>query len=225
MSQLISGVAVLEADSAKRIATRYFHPSLTDREKQVIFEKQLFTKISKSLPNFSQISAPADKGKEGGKVVNNEGSNEIVLVDDFVIIVRLVNDLIICVIGNSSFNDLILNEFTNTIFESLKLILNPINKKNCFKKLDQIFLIIDESIENGVILEFDAHHIVSRIQMNVEDSPIATPPGAAGSAGGPSVISTQAVTAALQGLTRGDTETAKSLFQSATQTFGSFFSR
>jgi hypothetical protein len=234
VNQMISGVVVFEADTApKRIAARYFETGtvLAKREAQIAFEKDLISKAVKSCASLSGMISSVDSGArktgtdkdakpagDGGTPVSTE-HNEVVLVDNFIVVLRLSNDVLIAVIARDSQNDLLVAEYLNTLHTCLAQVCGgKISKKKCFDRLDQLFLVIDESIENGVVFEYDANTIVSRINMVSE--PVE---------GAETSDSSRQISASMrQGIAAirsGDTESLRSVFAGAAQSFSSFLGR
>ena len=247
MHQQIAGVAVFEADSAKRIATRYFDSSLRSHESQIAFEKALISKSVKSSPTLAAAgigSAPptttqGDKPAKDGtpSSMRRAGSTdvsavgpvndtaEVVLVDNFIVLLRLVNDVLIAVVANDAQNDLLVNEYLTTLVAAMNQVMhNNISKKKVYDRLDQMFLLIDESVEDGCIFELDPHSIVARIAMNTDtpdgsSTPTTTP-------GAPRPITTStAVRDGLAAIRSGDTESLRSVFAGAAQSFSNFLGR
>ena len=235
MHQRIAGVVILEADTAKRIAARYFDSGLRTFEQQTKFEKDLVSKATKSSAVFAAAgigSTSSEKGKEsiarrGSSVdaasVQGSETAEIVLIDEFFVVLRVVNDVLIAVTARQDQNDLLISEYASTVVSALNLVtVNTVVKKKLFDRLDQVFLILDESLEEGgMIFELDAHNIHSRIAMN-EDAAIATP---ANGGRPPTISASTAVREGIAAISRGDTDSLRSMFSGAAQTFSNFLGR
>jgi hypothetical protein len=239
MHQRIAGVAILEADTAKRIACRYFDHALRTFDQQSKFEKDLVSKAVKSsavlaAAGIGSSTASAEKGKDNstrsGSSVDSAGvqgseSAEIVLLDEFIVVLRLVNDVLIAVTARQDQNDLLVSEYASTVVQTLnRVTLNTVMKKKLFDRLDQVFLILDESVEEGgIIFELDAHNIYSRLSMN-EESATATPTNRP--AGRTPVISAStAVREGIAAISRGDTDSLRSVWAGAAQSFTNFLGR
>jgi len=143
----ISGVAVTDSDGGN-LASKFFHPQL-DKAKRAKFDSELKQKLSKLRDDTSRDVA-------------------IVVVDDFVIQVKQSSDVLLCVIFESSENDLLILGYTESLWRCMSLITgNAITKRKVLDKLDNVFLMIDESCERGIILDDDADSIMSKIEMKV----------------------------------------------------------
>jgi hypothetical protein len=236
MHQRVTGVVVFEADTAKRIAARYYDASLTSFEAQTRLEKEMISKAVKSSAVLSAAgigSGPSgEKLKDGSSVRRQSSSDsiiqgsenaEVILVDSFLVILRLVNDVLVAVIAREDQNDLLMDELASTIVSSLMSItMNNLTKKKLFDRLDQVFVIIDECIEDGVIFELDPNNIYARVNMNEDGT--ATPPVQLGAAGRP-ITASMAVREGIAAISRGDADSLRSVFAGAAQTFSNFLGR
>lgn len=240
----ISGVIVFEADTAKRIVGRYFDSALPSYDAQVKFEKDLISKSTKSSSVLAAAaigsagSGSAEKSKteskeaprrsgsqDGASLLQGSENSEVVLVENFVVILRVVNDILIAVVARDSQNDLLAAEYLNTVYSALSLLTHSkITKKKVYDRLDQVFLIIDESIENGSIFELDAHNIVARISMQSETE-IGTPTAGTLPGAPRQTTASSAVREGIAAISRGDGDSLRSVFAGAAQTFSNFLGR
>ena len=182
--QSVAGVVIFEADTVKKIAGRYFDPALVKRESQLKFEKEI---IAKSVKSSSVLAAAgvasltekkdskeAVSSKDNINISLQQGTSfeqdEILIIDGFIVLLHLCNDVLVSVIAREAQNDLLINEYLKTVYGCLLNVCGGtlVSKKKCFDRLDQVFLIIDETVENGMILEFDVPTIVARINMLTE---------------------------------------------------------
>ena len=236
MHQRVAGVAVFEADSAKRIAARYFESSLKSFEAQIAFEKSVILKASKSSSVLAAaaIGQQTTSEKDGGKdaeikrmpsAVEGSEQTEIVLVDNYIVLLKLVNDILIAVIADETQNDLLMNEYMTTLTNAFNGITNnAVSKKKLYDRLDQVFLVLDESLDDGALFELDAAAIVARISMN--DEPGAATPTAPGQPGaGRPISASTAMREGIAAISRGDTDSLRSVFAGAAQTFSNFLGR
>ena len=243
MHQRIAGVVVFEADTTKRIAARYFDASLKTFDLQSKFEKELVSKASKSsavlaAAGIGSVAAGPSGGEKSKDSIRRQSSAdsslqgadnaEVLLLDEFIVVLRLVNDVLVAVIARDDQNDLLVSEYVSTVVASLNLVtLNTITKKKLFDRLDQVFLVIDESLDDGgVIFELDPHNIYSRISMN-EDG-VSTPGSTAAAGGGPTQRTppiSASVREGIAAISRGDTDSLRSVFAGAAQTFSNFLGR
>ena len=187
---------------------------------------------------IGSASSSTEKSKEQPRRQSSADSSsvvsdniaEVIMVDEFIVILRVVNDVIIAVVARDDQNDLLLNEYSSAVVACLNLItLNTVTKKKLFDRLDQVFLVIDESVEDGgIIFELDAHNIYSRISMN-EDG-VSTPAGSVSGGGTgpqrtPPITASTAVREGIAAISRGDTDSLRSVFAGAAQTFSNFLGR
>ena len=152
MSFAASISAIIVSDSEGSIlASKYF--TQIDREK---FEDEFINKF--------------------GREENKDGA--ILTVQRFIVQVRHSADVALSVAFEASENDILLLTFTEAFWKGLNTIAS--SKKKLVEKLDQVFLMIDESCENGVILDDDAESLMKKIEMRDIEVP-STPQGPTGS--------------------------------------------
>ena len=248
----VSGVVVFDAEAGKRIVARYYDKTFfATYEGQVRFEKELISKAVKSsqLLAASGVGSVSDKThKTTTSVVDNKESSttnrrsgsqdnissnfqdnsEVVIVENFIVILRLVNDILLAVIARETENDLLVNEYLTTIHSALsQLTLNNISKKRVYDRLDQVFLVIDESLDNGELFEMDPNNIVARITMQNPESSEGTPTATASnpSNGMPRMTASTAVREGIAAISRGDSDSLRSVFAGAAQSFSNFLGR
>ena len=250
MQQRVAGVVVFEAETAKRIVARYFDEALPNFEKQTEFEKSLISKAVKSSAVLAAAgigvgsSATSEKTKETsasaattgvisrkgtgtltGGDSSSENNTEIVLVDNYIVLLRLVNDVLLAVIARDDQNDLLIAEYISTLHHSLSGVLgNNVCIKKVRDRLDQVLLVLDESLERGYFFEMDPHTIVARINMDLNEASIVTPTSATAS-GTIAATASTAVREGIAAISRGDTDSLRSVFAGAAQKFSNLLGR
>jgi len=148
LSQVL-GIALLDIDGA-RLAVKYcpsprHKDTFKDYAAQAAFEGQM-TEKANNLSGRSEVEA--------------------IMIGDYLVLVRIVNDVSIFVIGDPAENELILLEVVNAIHNCLTAITsNQVGKRQVFERLSSVFLMLDEVVDGGVIFETDSGVITSRIQM------------------------------------------------------------
>ncbi len=236
MTHSVAGLVVFESDSGKKIAGRYFDHALRAHAAQAEIEKSLIAKAGKSSAVLAAagvgVPAASDKEKKPPAattttttttdvtVVQGSEVNEIILVDPFIVLLRLVNDVLIAVIARDSQNDLLLSDFLSTIHACMQSVCaGTVSRKKCYDRLDQVFLIFDEAVETGGgIIEFESAPIVARINMNSElETPAISPSG--------STNVNAAVRDGIAAISRGDASSLRNVFAGAAQSFSSFLGR
>ncbi|CCF56477.1 hypothetical protein KAFR_0B01780 [Kazachstania africana CBS 2517] len=147
---LYSVNAILILDNhGNRIYSKYYKPphlnnvitdSLFDNiKKQKEFEQKLFKKTHKQ-------------------------DSEILIFENNIILYKEYIDVTIYLVGNINENEIILQNAFSGFKGSMELLLNNgIDNKNVSENCDLVYLLIDEIIDNGVILETDPASIASRV--------------------------------------------------------------
>lgn len=97
-----------------------------------------------------------------GKI--NKEHQDIVLYDNHLVTYKQTNDVILVIVGALNENESMLYSLTNNVNEALTILLeNSLDKATVLQKYDMVCLCIDETIDDGIILEIDPAIIVSRV--------------------------------------------------------------
>eukprot|EP01068_Selenidium_serpulae_P009457 Selendium_serpulae@DN5235_c0_g1_i3.p1 len=90
---------------------------------------------------------------------------EVVLVGEILALFRSVNDVCIFVVAEPDENAFILLDVANEMFSVLNdLTTSQVGKQQLLNRLDQVFLMLDEIVDSGVIFELDSATTTSRIR-------------------------------------------------------------
>eukprot|EP00923_Selenidium_pygospionis_P037262 GHVN01065266.1.p1 GENE.GHVN01065266.1~~GHVN01065266.1.p1 ORF type:complete len:171 (+),score=20.92 GHVN01065266.1:36-548(+) len=144
----IFGLLVMDSDGG-RIAVKYTpgtqHAEFKDYLSQTKFETQLMQR-SQRLAGRTDV--------------------EVVMVGDVLALFRSINDVCIFVLAEPDENAFVLLEVANEMSTVLNNITSgQVGKRQLFEHLDEVFLMLDEIVDGGVIFEVDANMTTSRIRM------------------------------------------------------------
>lgn len=96
---------------------------------------------------------------------------DIIIYNDKVVLYKSTLDLIIYLVGSNDENELILNSVLNGLYDSISMLLrHQIEKRSILENLDMVLLALDETIDDGIILETDSTAIASRVSRPKADS-------------------------------------------------------
>ncbi|KAI0090832.1 coatomer protein [Irpex rosettiformis] len=150
----ISGFVITDTDG-HRVLAKYYNPpgnptpsakKLMTLKEQRAFEKGLFQKTKKA----------------GG---------EIILYDGFLSVYKHSLDLIIYIIADQSANELMLLSALVSFTDAASTLLrNQLEKRSVLENLDLVLLCLDETIDDGVIVETDSAAIASRVSRPKADT-------------------------------------------------------
>lgn len=145
-----SAFLILDTDG-NRVLAKYYNnknstiaqdagcKSLTTLKDQRAYEKSLWEKTKKA----------------GG---------DIILYDSYLVVYRHSLDLIFYLLGPPSENELMLNAALVAYFDALSIQLkNQVEKRSVLDNLDVVLLCLDETIDDGIIVETDSTAIASRL--------------------------------------------------------------
>ncbi|SCM01151.1 coatomer subunit zeta, putative [Plasmodium chabaudi chabaudi] len=184
----LDAIIMLDEDG-KRIAVKYYTNVLENKDdnknrnqggSNLMNSNQLYSKENmnsfydetyndlKTVDDQKQFEHDiVDKVKKMSSLMNEI---EIVVSNQYIILCLPVNDIYIFVVGDENSNELVLYEVMKAIQDSLNNITNNnIGKKQLIDKLDSVFLLFDEIIDNGIIMETNSNIIVNRLYMNEGD--------------------------------------------------------
>ncbi|KAJ3298261.1 snare-like protein [Rhizoclosmatium globosum] len=138
--QLYTTKSVIVLDSeGKRLLAKYYSPDYPTLKEQRVFEKALFDKTKKL-------------------------NSEIVLLDNQVIVYKNSHDVFIYFVGTMDENELILSSALQSFYEALSMLLaGQVEKRAILENADLVFLALDETIDDGIILESDSTQIAARV--------------------------------------------------------------
>jgi len=121
---------------AKHYGAKNVYPTVKE---QKVFEKGLFDKTRRA-------------------------NGEIILYDNHVVLYRNSIDVFFYVVGTTEENELLLNSILNAFYEAVSSLLrHQIEKQSIVDNLDLVVLALDETIDDGIVLETDSSVIVSRV--------------------------------------------------------------
>ncbi|OCH83928.1 coatomer protein [Obba rivulosa] len=143
----VTAFLIIDTDG-HRVLAKYYHPKnhpqgeskkLLTLKEQRAFEKGLWQKTKKA----------------GG---------DIILYDGHLAVYKHSLDLIFYLIGDPSENELMLHSALVAFSDAVHLLLrNQVEKRGVLENLDLVLLCLDETIDDGVIVETDSTAIASRV--------------------------------------------------------------
>jgi len=143
----VQAFIVLDTEG-NRVLSKYYRPKshpqgeskeLLALKEQKAFEKGLWQKTK----------------KPGG---------DIILYDSHLVVYKHSLDLIIYFVAGATENELMLYSALNSLTEALTMLLrNSLEKRGVLENLDLVLLCLDETIDDGIIVDTDAAAIASRV--------------------------------------------------------------
>ena len=137
---LVSVKAAIVLDSeGQRIIAKYFSDDFSTVKEQKAFENSLYEKTRRL-------------------------SSEIILVDSYVVVYKSVVDLFVYFVGSTDENEIMLHGAMQGFSDGLSILLkNQLEKRSVMENLDIVLLALDETLDDGIILETDASQIAARV--------------------------------------------------------------
>uniref|UniRef100_A0A146XU27 Coatomer subunit zeta n=1 Tax=Fundulus heteroclitus TaxID=8078 RepID=A0A146XU27_FUNHE len=144
----VKAVFILDNDG-NRLLSKYYDPELYPTMKdQKNFESNVFSKTHKA-------------------------DNEIAFLEGMTIVYKSSIDLFFYVVGSAQENELMLMSVLNCLFDSLSHILRKNVERRCLlDNMEGVFLVVDEIIDGGVILESDPQQVLQKVNYRADDNPL-----------------------------------------------------
>ncbi|XP_042576648.1 coatomer subunit zeta-1-like isoform X2 [Cyprinus carpio] len=104
----------------------------------------------------------------------HKADNEIAFLEGMTIVYKSSIDLFFYVVGSAQENELMLMAVLNCLFESVSQMLRKnVEKRTLLDNMDGVFLVVDEIIDGGVILESDPQQVIEKVNYRADDSPLS----------------------------------------------------
>eukprot|EP00657_Telonema_sp_P-1_P011928 TRINITY_DN777_c0_g1_i1.p1 TRINITY_DN777_c0_g1~~TRINITY_DN777_c0_g1_i1.p1 ORF type:complete len:182 (+),score=55.75 TRINITY_DN777_c0_g1_i1:207-752(+) len=139
----VKGIIILD-DEGKRITSKYFTGE-EDTEKQNTFEALLFNKTSRLSTARHDV--------------------DIMMLENQIVVFYFISDVLLYVVGNPNDNELVLEAVLTGLVDTLRNLLEQVEKITMLEHLELTILAIDEIIDSGMILELDPNVIAARVSM------------------------------------------------------------
>ncbi|XP_040291580.1 coatomer subunit zeta-2 isoform X1 [Bufo bufo] len=138
----VRAVIILDQDGHRLVAKYYdcTFPSLLEQQE---FERKIFQKTQRP-------------------------ESEVILVDGVTALCQRLSDVMCYIIGGPDENELMLLSALTCLCESLCHILRKhVDRNSLLENMDTVFLILDEIIDQGVILECESQQVIQRFNFKM----------------------------------------------------------
>ncbi|CAK8696918.1 coatomer subunit zeta-1-like [Clavelina lepadiformis] len=143
----VKAILILDNDG-ERLLAKYYDDTYPTVREQKAFEKNLFNKTHKS-------------------------DSEIALLEGLTVVYKGNVDLFFYVIGSAHENELMLMSVLTCVYDSVNLLLRKnVEKRILLRNIDSVFLIIDEIVDGGVIMQVDGCNVLDQIATRGDDIPL-----------------------------------------------------
>ncbi|XP_067397230.1 coatomer subunit zeta-2 isoform X1 [Emydura macquarii macquarii] len=144
----VKAIFILDNDG-QRLLAKYYDDTFPSTKEQKTFESSVFNKTHKT-------------------------DSEIAFLEGLTIVYKSSIDLFFYVVGSSQENELMLVAVLTCLFDSLNHMLRKnVEKRSLLDNLDGAFLVVDEIVDGGVILESDPQQVIQKVNFRVDDSPLS----------------------------------------------------
>ncbi|XP_065555113.1 coatomer subunit zeta-2 isoform X3 [Lathamus discolor] len=138
--------ALLVLDSlGQRLLAKYYDSTFPTAKEQLAFERSIFRQSQRA----------------GGEVVSLQG---------LTIVYRSSGDLCFYVVGGGQENELMLLSVLTCLLDALgHLLQKEVEKRWLLANMEGTFLVVDEIVDRGVILESDPQQVIQRLSLQVPE--------------------------------------------------------
>ncbi|XP_059899121.1 coatomer subunit zeta-2 isoform X3 [Gadus macrocephalus] len=163
----VKALFILDNDG-NRLLSKYYDPELyPSMKEQNNFEKNVFNKTHKA-------------------------DNEIAFLEGMTVVYKSSIDLFFYVVGSPQENELMLMSVLNCLFDALTQILSScagchgnrcgsnaggwgknVERRYLLENMEGVFLVVDEIIDGGVILESDPQQVLQKVNYKSDESPLS----------------------------------------------------
>ncbi|XP_032647312.1 coatomer subunit zeta-2 isoform X1 [Chelonoidis abingdonii] len=144
----VKAIFILDNDG-QRLLAKYYDDTFPSTKEQKTFERSVFNKTHKT-------------------------DSEIAFLEGLTIVYKSSIDLFFYVVGSSQENELMLMAVLTCLFDSLNHMLRKnVEKRSLLDNLDGAFLVVDEIVDGGVILESDPQQVIQKVNFRTVSEPAA----------------------------------------------------
>uniref|UniRef100_A0A672UNW4 Coatomer subunit zeta n=1 Tax=Strigops habroptila TaxID=2489341 RepID=A0A672UNW4_STRHB len=138
--------ALLVLDSlGQRLLAKYYDSTFPTAQEQLAFERSIFRQSQRA----------------GGEVACLEG---------LTVVYRSSGDLVFYVVGGCQENELMLLSVLTCLLDALgHLLQKEVEKRWLLDNMEGTFLVVDEIVDRGVILESDPQQVIQRLSLRVPE--------------------------------------------------------
>ncbi|BGP40456.1 Golgi-to-ER vesicle coat component [Rhodotorula kratochvilovae] len=157
---MVTAVILIDNDS-NRLLGQYYSPAHTD-PKSPAPHKQPFSTLKEQRAFEASIWEKTRRQ-----------SGDILLVDNLVVLYKQSIDLTFFLVAPANENELMLQAVLTAFYDAVAMLLrHQVEKRSILENLDLVVLALDETIDNGIVLETDAIAIASRVSRPKPDATV-----------------------------------------------------
>ncbi|XP_062451566.1 coatomer subunit zeta-2 [Rhea pennata] len=144
----VKALFILDGDG-QRLLAKYYDGTFPSAKEQAAFERKVFSTTRRA----------------GGDVACLQG---------LTVLCASSADLFFYVVGSCQENELVLAAVLSCLLEALGRVLpGEVEKRRLLDNMDGAFLVVDEIVDGGVILESDPQQVVQRLSLRAAPEPAA----------------------------------------------------
>ena len=141
------------------------------RIKCIFLYSQSGTRIT---AQYYDNTIPEDKRASFENAIHSRASSDfdsqVMQHDDYIVVFRKVDDVCLYVVSDLKANELLLDEIIDTIFTALSLIFKKTSADSLIQQIDLLYLLLDETIEQGFVFEGDPEVVAARVLLKDDNA-------------------------------------------------------
>jgi hypothetical protein len=130
--------AVLYGPGGNKIASQYYDDYIPEAQRAA-FETQLYQKVSE------------------------DSRSEALQFDRYIVVIRSLQDMNLVLVGDLKINELLFAQILDTLDAAIELIFKKVSVDAFIKDLDNFYLMLDEALDQGYVLEPSGHVLAARV--------------------------------------------------------------
>ncbi|PWN43793.1 hypothetical protein IE81DRAFT_321959 [Ceraceosorus guamensis] len=163
-----TAILLLDASDGSRIVAKYYEPPHAQPQSQSGAPAHATASGLPPQLNAKNNFATLREQKAFEKAVwekTRRAAGDVILYDSHLVLFRASLDVILYVVGPQGENELMLSSLLSSLYDSIAALLQhgQIDRRAVLENLDLVTLAIDESVDDGIILEMDSMTIASRV--------------------------------------------------------------
>jgi hypothetical protein len=102
--------------------------------------------------------------------VREETKGEVLQYDQYIVLFKATADLLMIVVGDLKSNELIFAQLLHSLESALGLIFRKPCVDACLSQIENVYLLLDETIEQGYILEGNPEVLAARVTLKEDNA-------------------------------------------------------
>lgn len=149
----ITAALILDSEG-ERLYANYYKPLLPNTSNDPTF----------NIPNPFPTLKSQEAFEKGLFAKTFKAKSNIIIFEDQIVVYKVIGDVAVYIVGSLKENEIMLYQVLTGVCEALDIVLKDVvDKRLIVANYDFVALAIDETIDDGIVLETDGNVIASRV--------------------------------------------------------------